>query len=113
MEEASSHISPFWFRNQVKNGAAWDFKQEDPKWEDYGNLNYGATGTEAGFPFPPAILKRQAGAAQVSAGNSNPGWGKAGWLAFPWTWKAPYGDQPRDQYWIQRGIEMANCLTAN
>jgi len=36
-----------WFVHQVKPGGAWDYKALPggyPKWDDFGNFNYGATG---------------------------------------------------------------------
>jgi RHS repeat-associated protein len=43
----------------VKNEGPWDFKQWDKKYEDFGNFNFGATGTALGIP--PEILLRGAG----------------------------------------------------
>jgi hypothetical protein len=87
-----------WFVYQVFPGMAWDFKKDDPKYENYGNLNYGATGTALGLP--PGLLDRAAGAVQIIQGHSRPGWSN------PFG-AAPYGDDPKDQYYINKGIAYA------
>jgi type VI secretion system secreted protein VgrG len=95
--------SPIWFRNAVRNGGKWDYKQRGSQYEDFGNFNYGATGAAAGFTRQ--TLLSEAGRAQVEAGTSRPGWGKPGSRYFGEGGIPPYGDDPKDQYWIQRGIE--------
>jgi hypothetical protein len=64
----------------------------------FGNFNYGATGTELGIPEP--VLLRAAGVAQTFAKTTKPEFGS-------WWGGDPFGDDPRDQYWIKRGIEYA------
>ncbi|MFP8968021.1 RHS repeat-associated core domain-containing protein [Pokkaliibacter sp. CJK22405] len=103
IDEAKSHWSPFWFRNQVKNKGPWDYKQQGSKYEDFGNFNYGATG--AAFGFPSSILLNEAGLAQEAAGTSQPDWGKSGTLHLPFLGEPPYKDDPNDQYWIKQGID--------
>lgn len=86
------------FYSQVKNRGPWDFKQRGPQYENFGNFHYGAVGTAAGISA--AMLLRAAGAAQSKAGTSN--------VEFGFWWStAPYGDDPRDQHWISKGIEYA------
>jgi hypothetical protein len=87
---------PTWFYNQVRNHGPWDYKQRGEQYQDFGNFNYGATGTAAGYP--PFILKRFAGWAQIEAGNPDPSFGR------PWG-SAPYGDDPNDQAQIDKGID--------
>ena len=54
------------------------------------------TGRAAGFGED--ILKRGAGAYQIYSRTSNPKWG--------WPWGSPpYGDDPRDQRWIDEGVK--------
>ncbi|PNS10707.1 type IV secretion protein Rhs [Mixta theicola] len=88
----------FWFYKKVRLKGPWDYKRFDPYWADFGNFNYGATGTAAGIP--EAILLKAAGWAQSRAGTSDPDWGN--WYDGP-----PYGDDYNDQYWIKEGIKYA------
>lgn len=88
----------YWFYQKVRNGGPWDYKQFDPYWAEFGNFNFGATGTAAGIPAE--ILLMGAGYAQSSAGTSKPIWGK-------WYEEPPYGDDPADQRAIREGIEYA------
>ncbi|MEX6677850.1 polymorphic toxin type 44 domain-containing protein [Pseudomonas sp. W2Oct36] len=89
-----------WFYYKVRNGGPWDFKQKHPEWENFGNFHYGAVGR--GGQLPDQILLRAAGFAQQDAGtqSTEEDWGV-------WYWRAPYGDDPKDQYWIMQGIEYA------
>ncbi len=89
------------FYHQVRNGSLWDYKQLDPKYADFGNYNYGATGAALGIPSD--VLLRAAGWAQVRAGTSDETWGH-------YLWDAPYGDHPADQAWIQKGINYYNDI---
>lgn len=89
----------FWFYQQVRNKGPWDYKQQGASYQNFGNFNYGATGVVAGIP--EEILLRGAGWAQSRAGTVEPRWGH-------WYQEIPYGDDPRDQYWIQQGIDYAN-----
>ena len=101
---ASDKWSPWWFRDQVKNGEPWDYKQQGSDYEDFGNFNYGATG--AAFGFPDSVLLNEAGRAQQAAGTSLPSWGSPGPSLFPFLDTAPFGDDPQDQYWIKEGIDF-------
>jgi len=86
-------VNPFWFRNQVRNGGVWDYKQYDSGFQAFGNYNYGFTGAAGGFTLHTLLV--QAGRAQVAAGTSRPEWGGPG--------SAPYGDDPVDHMWIRLG----------
>ena len=91
----ASSMSPVEFYNAVRNKGEWDYKQYGQAYEDFGNFNFGATGAAI---FPAQILKRGAGWAQSKAGTSKKEWGK-------WFLSSPYGDDPRDQVQIQKGID--------
>jgi hypothetical protein len=107
IEEATAHKLDYpWFYGQVRNNGPWDYKQEDRKYADFGNFNYGATGKAAGFS--EETLLRSAGWAQVQAGTSRPEWGKPMTLMEALLGiggEAPFGDDPRDQYWISQGFK--------
>jgi len=106
-EVARFHMrSSEWFYDKVRNGGPWDYKQLDPKYEEFGNFNYGATGTA--FGFSEEILLRMAGWAQVQAGTTRSSWGQSPTLIdayFGTGGVAPFGDDPNDQSWIQKGIQ--------
>jgi RHS repeat-associated protein len=91
----------FAFRDIVNNRGPWDYKKQGKQYENFGNFNYGATGHSFGYPLSDSILKQQAGANQVKSGNSKPEWQPRGGSV------PPYGDDPNDQKWIQRGIDYA------
>ena len=95
---AQEHLNPLWFYNQVRNKGPWDYKQQGKQYADFGNFNYGATGSA--FGFRDGFLRRMAGWAQQQSGNQDsttagsPIWGPA-----------PYGDDPHDQEMIDLGIK--------
>jgi len=89
-----------WFYSQVQNKGPWDYKQIGPVFEDFGNFNYGATGTAMSIPLN--ILERAAGAANQMADRNR------GYLGEPWS-GPPYGDDPQDQTEIQRGSQYCKC----
>jgi hypothetical protein len=107
IKEAEAHKSNYlWFYEQVHNKGPWDYKQQGREYADFGNFNYGVTGTAAGFT--EAALLRIAGWAQVQAGTSRPEWGVPVtlWQALLGVGgQAPYGDDPQDQYWVSQGIK--------
>jgi hypothetical protein len=109
MRESAKHYNPLWFRNQVKKGGPWDYKQQGNQFEPFGNFNYGATGRANGYLFDAQFLLRMAGAAQISDGTSRPEWGDPAMspLGVPYRHRGtpPYGDDPEDQRWIQLGIQ--------
>jgi hypothetical protein len=99
----------WWFRDMVKSFGPWDFKN-DPKYkhwprvEEFGNYHYGYMGAALGLPL--LVLENEAGRAQTQDPRTPPGY----WPGHPsphpwWPWGGewPYGDDPRDQYWIERG----------
>lgn len=106
---SEGYPNPWWFRDQVKNKGPWDYKQKNPMYQDFGNFHYGAVGTSSGFPS--GVLLREAGRAQQAAGTSRPSWGAPGWRINPWGGTPPYGDDPDDQEWIQKGIDYCKCMS--
>ena len=86
---------PQTFYDLVKNRSSWDYKHQNPAWQDFGNYNYGVTGAATGL-FNLETLLRWAGRAQCIAGTSDPTFGRP-------DQGPPYGDAPRDQYWIIQG----------
>ena len=95
IEEARKHpLEGEWFKNKVRNGHDWDYKQVDRAYSNFGNFDYGATGRAAGFPSN--FLLRMAGWAQRRAGTA-----KADCSLLT----SPYCDDPHDQEMIQRGID--------
>ena len=97
---AGNNQNLFWFKDQVRNKGPWDYKQQGREYEDFGNFNYGATGSAVGIPS--GVLLRAAGVVQQMAGTSKPEWGD------PWDSSGPYGDDPADQHMIQEGINYYN-----
>ena len=110
-------MSPYRFYQSVRNGGKWDYKQQDKSLADFGNFNYGATGSamlngDGRVETPKAVteqtLLRGAGWAQERAGTSTERWGD-------YTDNVPligddnpntsYGDDPVDQEYIQEGID--------
>ena len=84
--------------SQVRAAGPWNYKKQGRQYEAFGNFNYGATGTVLGIP--EHVLLRAAGVAQTFAKTTKPEFGS-------WWGADPFGDDPRDQYWIRRGIEYA------
>jgi RHS repeat-associated protein len=84
----------------VKNNGVWDYKQLDKKYEEFGNFNYGATGTALGLPAD--VLLRGAGWASVKADPR-----RASIYGRPLNKNPPYGDDAKDGYWIIQGINYA------
>jgi hypothetical protein len=103
IEVAEQRLNPFWFEKQVQNKGPWDFKQQGRAYENFGNFHYGAVGAAMGVP--EFVLLNEAGRAQRGADTSKPEWGESAPRYFPFFGEAPYGDDPRDQYWIKQGID--------
>lgn len=105
-QAASRYWNPlniFWFRSQVHNKGPWDYKQYNRGYQDFGNYNYGPTGVAMGLATD--FLLGQAGRAQQAAGTSKPEWGNPGFLGYGhFGGTGSYGDDPRDQEMIRRGI---------
>jgi hypothetical protein len=77
----------------VRTGGEWDYKQLDPKYENFGNFSFGATcGAQT---FSSAVCNAGAGWYQIKSGTSDPAWGGR--------WGPSWGDDPKDQAWIARG----------
>jgi uncharacterized protein RhaS with RHS repeats len=101
MQQADDSWNPNWFYNQVRNKGPWDYKQQGRKYEDFGNFNFGATGSA--FGLPDSVLHRGAGWANQKADPTRKG------LGSPWG-KYPYGDDPNDQEQIGKGINYCECM---
>ena len=101
MKLADNNWYPVWFYNQVRNGGPWDYKQSGSKYEDFGNFNFGATGSA--FGFPSGVLKRGAGWANQRADPTRTA------LGSPYG-RYPYGDAPQDQDQIDKGIIYCECM---
>lgn len=90
------------FANRVKSGGVWDYKRVYTGYylyngtyvvgEDIGNMHYGYVGRASGFPR--YLLSSAAGAYQIYSGTSSP------------FWYASYFDDPKDQSWINYGMNM-------
>lgn len=123
IEIAKDMWSPFAFKDLVQNKGEWDFKNnkntiygiandEENRGtfftfgeramdaQDVGNFHYGVVGKATGL-FSEWILEQQAGDAQIKSGTSKPQWQNG--IFTPFTW--PYGDDPRDNYYINRGFD--------
>ena len=100
MKEAADKRNPLWFYDQVPNKGPWDYKQKGRKYEDFGNFNYGATGSA--FGFSDSVVHRGAGWANQKADPTRKGLGSP-------LGKFPYGDAPNDQEQIGRGIKYCEC----
>jgi RHS repeat-associated protein len=107
IKEASKHINPMWYWHQMESRGPWDYKTQGQgsKFADFGNFNYGAVGNSyGGFGLPDQFLLRFAGWYEEfrTPGAYDPIYGH--FWEFP-----PYGDNPIDQLWIQKGIQYARC----
>lgn len=99
LHHGPSALTYEWFYQQVRLNGPWDYKNRIAReYADFGNFNYGATGTAAGIP--EQILLRAAGWAQSRSGN-----GKS--EDNTWFGSSPFGDDPDDQAWIKAGIDYA------
>jgi RHS repeat-associated protein len=86
-----------WFLDQVETGGPWDFKKDDPGYQDFGNWHYGYASREAGIP--DAIADRAAGANQWWKRRKNPRLPSEGNPLGG----SPYGDDPNDMDLIDAG----------
>jgi len=105
MEDASHRWDPRWFHRKVQTRGDWDYKRWNLKYDDFGNYNYGATGTAMGFPED--TLYREAGRAQAPGTGDG---GDPGWRLNPWGGTPPYGDEWQDQIEIGKGIAYSKCM---
>jgi hypothetical protein len=81
------------FYQKVKKGSDWDYKKYSEDFESFGNYNFGRTA--ASFGWDREFAHRMAGLFQE---RSRPEWGS------PFR-GAPYGDDPCDYYWIDKGYD--------
>jgi RHS repeat-associated protein len=102
-DQPFTQLDPWWYRDQVKNKAPWDYKQKGPQYQAGGNYNYGATCKAYGFR--ERFCLREAGRAQKEAGTSKPEWGEPGSRWNPGGGTGFFGDDPADAFWIEKGFE--------
>jgi hypothetical protein len=99
------------FVNLVRPGGDWDYKAEKRSWEDFGNFHFGAV---AGAIFLPEVVGRS-GAGLVNYLQSQLKGYYDDAFGTPWT-GPPFGDDARDQGWIQSGYAfyrgILDCMTA-
>jgi type VI secretion system secreted protein VgrG len=101
-------VMAFWFHDMVQHGGPWDYQtMYGGEFGNFGNFNYGATGAALGWDLN--TLSRMAGAAEMADHPDAPQPGDPGMLGpVPSPFSSgtpPYGDKPRDQYWIQQGFQ--------
>ena len=130
MKTANGIWSPFAFKSLVKNKGEWDLKSnmktiyglanhykagttqfsfqgKSMEAQDIGNHHFGAVGKAYGF-FPEKFMLQQAGAAQMASGTSKPEWQIYQNTTSTRDMLPPYGDDPRDQQWINAGFDYSN-----
>lgn len=85
----------FPFGKAVYTHNRWDYKDKDSSYENFGNVNYGATGRAIGIPR--RILQAGAGLAQYNDGTHKPEYGSF--------FSSTFGDDPKDQEQIKLGMD--------
>lgn len=83
------------FVKAVNTHKRWDYKDKGPSYENFGNVNYGATGRAVGIPR--AVLQAGAGLAQYKDGTHKPEYGSF--------FSSTFGDDPKDQEQIKLGMD--------
>ena len=103
MREAWKWVSIGQLIAKVSNKSDWDFKQKGYFLQDFGNWHFGVITKVMGLPRP--IPEIGAGVAQMLAGTSSE-------ITFNLTalLKPPYGDDPRDNTWINQGYFFTERL---
>ena len=93
-EARNWHLPIIPFVDAVNTHHRWDYKNQGP-FEDFGNVNYGATGRAAGIPR--MILQAGAGLAQYKDGTQKSEYGSF--------FSSSFGDDPKDQEQIKLGMD--------
>lgn len=96
--------------NDLKDNTSFSFQGSKMDAADIGNHHFGVMGKAAGFN--DVTLLQMAGWAQMKAGTSLPEWQKSKIVNYPGmgvsmptrVYLPPYGDDPRDQMLIKKGI---------
>ncbi|MBO4599597.1 MAG: hypothetical protein J5641_02545 [Bacteroidales bacterium] len=102
----------------LANGSATVFLYKDSgiNAQDIGNHHFGYISKAFGL-FPEEFILRQAGRYQIRAGTSKPEWQRKETIDYMLNANPmsagpvvqhllpPYGDNPRDQLWIQKGFD--------
>jgi len=78
------------FIKAVETGGKWDYKKGNSKYENFGNYHFGYI---AAARYPEFFSKAGAGAYQIYSGTSSI------------TYWNSWFDDPKDQYWIERGYK--------
>lgn len=107
IKKARESFNPFWFIEMVMEGGPWDYKRIDPKYENFGNFNYGATAMAFGFQEKWAL--QAAGIVHVLTNKAKNDWRDEKYvqsiLDFGVSFQGPpYGDDPNDQRMIKAGF---------
>lgn len=122
VEKAKKMYNPLTFYNHVKTGGEWDYKKAGEEYEPGGNFNFGVVAKAYGLP--EWVAKVGAGAYQIASRTSNPEFGGPSPLfkskynpdldmyedTTPFLYKysgvikRPHGDDPMDQYEIEKGF---------
>ncbi len=92
----------------VRPNGRWDYKTRGSQYEDFGNFNYGATGRACGFS--EGVLLRAAGTVQIFFSKSRVEWGSPLDTHTSNGKQSSYGDDPRDQEMIRKGIKFYEAL---
>lgn len=97
IQTANNLADPFLFRDYVREGGVWDYKNQKPSLgADFGNYHFGIVAAATHMFYLETAL-REAGIAQCgSKVGSKKAWGLP-------SEGSPYGDDPNDQYWIKQG----------
>jgi RHS repeat-associated protein len=107
--------SIFGFTTSLDSRTRFVFRGSVMEAQDIGNHHFGVVGKATGL-FPEIFMLRQAGQAQINSGTSKPEWQiHSRKQVFSKTGRIigyekgpllqPYGDDPRDQSWINQGFQ--------
>jgi RHS repeat-associated protein len=80
------------------------------EYENFGNFHFGIV-CAANPWIPWDYCLREAGRGQIDARTSRPEWGDPGSLWNPFGGTRPYGDDPRDQHWMELGKSYYDLLS--
>ncbi|MGB7025190.1 MAG: polymorphic toxin type 44 domain-containing protein [Candidatus Acidiferrales bacterium] len=103
IDSATHAMADAWWVNQVWQGHAWDYKAQGYQWHDFGNFNFGATGTALGLG--PGVVLRGAGFAKHAFSKVSPSNLKGSLLLGIY----PYNNTYDDAAEIQAGIDYVNA----
>jgi len=106
LRREASRMSILEFYKAFRGHGKWDFKQVDPKYQDFGNFLFGVLSEafQETHSLPKGFFLRGAGWAQKRAGTSRDEWGS--WLDS----NGNFGDDPMDQMWIHNAFDLLEEL---